>query len=86
MIIIFDKKSFIEIDKNRFIQLICEKYSIVRKSVIFRYQMMNKLRDTKQDQNETIEMYYERIYNFFIVEIDCKNNSEDVTLNDMKLM
>ena len=86
MEILLQKELFDETDKRRFIQLICEKYPIVRKPVIFRSEVVDRIHDIKQNKDEVIKEYYERVNDFFIVEIGCKDNTKEVTLNDVERM
>ena len=82
-----DKKSSDEIDKTKFVQLICEKYSVVKKSavkkfvvtksVVEKYSVTIKQSvaikfDMQQNQNEFIKKYYQRIHDV-LVAIDRKN-------------
>ena len=63
----FDRKSSDEIDKKKFVQLICEKYSVVqkfvvkksvvKKSVVIEQSVAIKF-DMQQNQNEIVKKYY----------------------------
>ena len=55
------------------------------KSVLLKYDVINKTRNIKQD-NESIREYYERINDFFIVELDYRNRTKDVTLSEEELI
>ena len=82
--IILQKKLPDEADKERFIQLICEKYPIARKHVLPKYDVIKKVFNMKQG-NESIREYYERVNNSFIVELDYRDRTEDVTLSEGEL-
>ena len=82
--IILQKKLSDEVDKKRFIQLICEKYFIVKKHVLLKYDVIKKIFNMKQN-NESIREYYERVNNFFIVELDYRDRTKDVTLSEKEL-
>ena len=102
--IILQKKLPDEADKERFIQLICEEYPVVRKhkavdklrdikqatnetmrSVLPKYNVIKKARNIKQG-SESIQEYYERINNSFIVELGYRDRTEDVTLSEGELI
>ena len=72
----FNKKSFNEIDKTKFIQSICEKYFVVNEFVVKKFVVKKfvvieqfvaiKLIDMQQNHNEIIKQYYQRIQNVFV--------------------
>ena len=101
----FEQKSFDEIDKKKFVQLICEKYfvvkkfvvkkfvvkkfvvkkSVVMKLVLFQYNIINQMRNIEQN-NEFIRKYHDRINNFFIVELNYKNKTKNITFFENELI
>ena len=58
---------------------------IIMKFVLFKYDVINKTRNIKQN-NESIREYYERINDSFIVEFDYRNKTKNVTLFEEKLV
>ena len=54
-------------------------------SILSQYDMINKVRNLEQNK-KSIREYYERINNFFIVELDYRNKTKDVTLSEKKLI
>ena len=55
------------------------------KPILPKYDVINKIRNLKQDK-ESIRKYYERTNNFFIVELDYRDRTKDVTLSEEKLI
>ena len=58
---------------------------IIIKSILSQYDAINKIRNLKQNK-ESIRKYYERINNFFIVELDYRDKTKDITLFEEKLI
>ena len=63
----------------------CINQYFIMKSVLLSYDVINKIRNLKQN-NEFIRKYYERINNSFIVEFDYKNKTKNVTFFEKKLI
>ena len=55
------------------------------KSILSQYDVINKIRNLKQDK-KFIRKYYERINNFFIIKFDYRNKTKNVTFFEKNLI
>ena len=55
------------------------------KHVLLKYDVIKKIFNLQQDE-KSIRKYYKRINNFFIVELDYKDRTKNVTLFEKELI